>query len=423
MIIHVVKPGETVVSIAAQYGVLPDLLSLANGVGGQSLVPGQTLTVRYPAKLLTVQPGDTLYSIALREGVSVLQLWRCNPWLWGTERLYPGQTLVTGYQQEQQSTLLVTGYAYPYIREDLLRQTLPYLSACIPFTYGFTPEGRLLPLGDGALLALARQYGAESWMNLSTLTEEGGFSSALAEALLQNDAARARLAAEIAAQMAEKGYAGLDVDFEYLPGQSAAAYADFIRQLREALSPGGAPVTVALAPKTSAGQAGLLYEGHDYAALGAAADYCLLMTYEWGYAYSAPMAVSPIPKIRQVLDYAVTAIPAKKLLLGISSYGYDWPLPYEQGKTRARSIGCQQAITIAREHGADILFDESAQAPYFRYTAEEQAHEVWFEDARSIRAKLGLAAQYGLAGVGYWNLMRPFPQNWQVLDALCRIRR
>ncbi len=216
MIIHVVKPGETVVSIAAQYGVLPDLLSLANGVGGQSLVPGQTLVVRYPAGILTVQPGDTLYSIALREGVSVLQLWRCNPWLWGTERLYPGQTLVTGYQQEQQSTLLVTGYAYPYIREDLLRQTLPYLSACIPFTHGFTPEGRLLPLGDGALLALARQYGAESWMHLSTLTDEGGFSSALAEALLQNDAARARLAGEIAAQMAEKGYAGLDVDFEYL---------------------------------------------------------------------------------------------------------------------------------------------------------------------------------------------------------------
>ena len=146
-------------------------------------------------------------------------------------------------------------------------------------------------------------------------------------------------------------------------------------------------------------------------------------SYEWGYAYSEPMAVSPIPKIRQVLDYAVTVIPAKKLLLGISNYGYDWPLPYTQGKTRARSIGCQQAITIAREHGADILFDESAQAPYFRYTAEGRAHEVWFEDARSIRAKLGLAAQYGLAGVGYWNLMRPFPQNWQVLDALCRIRR
>ena len=119
----------------------------------------------------------------------------------------------------------------------------------------------------------------------------------------------------IPARMAAQGYTGLDVDFEYLPGQNAAAYADFIRQLRETLSPMGAPVTVALAPKTSAGQSGLLYEGHDYAALGAAADYCLLMTYEWGYAYSEPMAISPIPKIRQVLDYAVTAIPAEKLLL------------------------------------------------------------------------------------------------------------
>ena len=51
-----------------------------------------------------------------------------------------------------------------------------------------------------------------------------------------------------------------------------------------------------------------------------------------------------------------------------------------------------------------------------------QEHEVWFEDARSIRAKLDLAQEYGLYGVGYWNLMRPFPQNWLVLNALYNIR-
>ena len=49
-------------------------------------------------------------------------------------------------------------------------------------------------------------------------------------------------------------------------------------------------------------------------------------------------------------------------------------------------------------------------------------HEVWFEDARSIRAKLALTQEYGLYGVGYWNLMRPFSQNWRVLNALYRIR-
>ena len=49
-------------------------------------------------------------------------------------------------------------------------------------------------------------------------------------------------------------------------------------------------------------------------------------------------------------------------------------------------------------------------------------HEVWFEDARSIRAKLSLIPEYGLDGAGYWNLMRPFPQNWLVLDSLFTIR-
>ena len=51
-----------------------------------------------------------------------------------------------------------------------------------------------------------------------------------------------------------------------------------------------------------------------------------------------------------------------------------------------------------------------------------ELHEVWFEDARSIRAKLALVTEFGFLGIGYWNLMRPFPQNWLVLNALYRIR-
>ena len=63
--------------------------------------------------------------------------------------------------------------------------------------------------------------------------------------------------------------------------------------------------------------AGSLYEGHDYAAVGAAVDAVLLMTYEWGYTYGPPMAVAPLPNVQAVLDYAVTAILPKKILLGV----------------------------------------------------------------------------------------------------------
>ena len=131
------------------------------------------------------------------------------------------------------------------------------------------------------------------------------------------------------------------------------------------------------------------------------------------------MAVAPLPNVRAVLDYAVTELPAEKLLLGVPNYGYDWPLPVVQGQTRARSISNQQAIELALQYRIAIQYDESAQSPYFHYTAEGGIiHEVWFEDARSLSAKLRLIAEYGFLGGGIWNLMRPFSQIWLVADSL-----
>ena len=134
------------------------------------------------------------------------------------------------------------------------------------------------------------------------------------------------------------------------------------------------------------------------------------------------MAVAPLPQVRQVLRYALTAIPADKLFLGVPIYGYDWPLPWQEGVTRGVSLSPQEALALARTYGAEIQFDETAQAPHFRYTAPGgQEHEVWFEDARSAAAKFALAAENGLQGVGLWNLMRAAPQLYLVLNSLYNI--
>lgn len=115
------------------------------------------------------------------------------------------------------------------------------------------------------------------------------------------------------------------------------------------------------------------------------------------------------------MEYAVTEIPPQKIKLGIPNYGYDWPLPYERGVTRARTIGNIEAVQIAIEHGVNIQFDEVAQSPFFRYTEEGIEHEVWFEDVRSIRAKFGLIQEFGLVGAGYWQLMQLFRANWLLM--------
>ena len=134
------------------------------------------------------------------------------------------------------------------------------------------------------------------------------------------------------------------------------------------------------------------------------------------------MAVAPLPNVRAVLDYAVTEIPPGQIYLGVPNYGYDWTLPFIQGESRARSISNQRAIQIAAEYGVAIQYDETAQSPFFHYTDRAgRVHEVWFEDARSLDAKLRLIAEYGFQGGGIWNLMRPFSQIWLLLDALYQI--
>lgn len=284
MEIYVVRSGDTISRIASSFGVPLSQITQDNGLTEPfQLVVGQALVIRFPLRTYTVQSEDTLFSIARRFGMTMRQLWRNNPILGGGVQLYPGQTLVLSYQQQGNLPTTVNGYAYPFINMALLRATLPYLTWLTPFTYGITPQGSLVDLDDRELIALTRAQGASPMMHLSTLTAEGGFSNDLAHLVLTDMEVQARLIDAVEQQLQLRGYDGLDVDFEFVFPQDAAPYAAFLSRLHDRLSPQGYLVTAALAPKTSADQPGLLYEGHDYAAIGAAVDRVLLMTYEWGY--------------------------------------------------------------------------------------------------------------------------------------------
>ncbi len=425
MEIHTVTAGETLLSIARQYGVSVERLAADNELDIETpLVVGQTIVVLFPARSHTVQAGETLLSIAQAYGVSVNQLLRNNPVLGGEETVYPGQTIIIEYTQPKQGTLTVNGYAYPNIDRTVLRKTLPYLTYLTLFTYGITPEGELVTIDDQEVIDIARSYGVAPLMLLSSLDPSGTFNNALSTLVLTNEEVQTRLIGRILETLRAKNYFGLDIDFEFVLPEEREAYVTFVQRITARLNAEGYPVLVALAPKTSADQPGLLYESHDYAGIGAAANLVLLMTYEWGYTYGPPMAVSPLNKVREVVAFGVSQIPADKILMGGPNYGYDWTLPYVPGEGAARSIGNVMAVDIAREHGADIRFDRVAQAPFFNYyDVQGRQHEVWFEDASSIRAKLALASEFSLHGIAIWNVMRYFPQNWLVLNALYTIRR
>lgn len=135
------------------------------------------------------------------------------------------------------------------------------------------------------------------------------------------------------------------------------------------------------------------------------------------------MAVAPINKVREVIEYALTEIPREKIDIGIPNYGYDWELPFVRGVTKAQTIGNIEAVDIAIANGAEIQFDQTAMTPFFRYTLNGIEHEVWFEDVRSIREKFNLITEYGLRGMGYWQIMKLFRANWLLLADTFEIQK
>lgn len=365
-----------------------------------------------------VSRGESVYEIAGKYNISLQEIIEDNG-LSYPYQLVPGQALFLSVGGERTTgSLFVNGYAYPFIREEVLNTAVPALSSLTIFGYGFTREGRLVYADDEALLQAAEENRLTPVFLFSSLSESGNFSSENASYLFANEWLQDMLLQQILSVMLEKGYKSLDIDFEFIKPEDKEGFIGFIQKAVDLLHPYGLSVHVDLAPKTSAEQAGLLYEAHDYRRIGEIADTVLLMTYEWGYTYGPPMAVAPLDKVRQVVEYAVTEIDINKIYMGIPNYGYDWRLPFVRGTTKAETIGNEQAVQRAVQYGSEILYDEAAVSPYYYYTAADGAsHVVWFENAVSIQAKLDLIREFGLRGAGYWNLMRPFTQNWRLLES------
>lgn len=424
MIIHVVRPGESLFSISRIYGVSADKIWKDNELKDpRQLVIGQSLVILEGERKHAVAPGESIYTIARTYVMSPRAILAANPQITDPSKLKVGQIIIIPERTRKYGTIEVNGYSFPEIDMETLRKTLPNLTYLSIFNYQVMKDGSLKGIDDVPLIQAAREFKVAPLMVITNIEEGKGFNSDIAKEILTNETAQNNLINNIVKTLKEKNYYGLDIDFEYIYPQNREDYNNFLRKIVNILRPMGYTVTTALAPKIAEDQPGVLYEAHDYPVHGALVDHVILMTYEWGYTYSPPMAVAPIDKVTEVLDYAVTAIPRKKIFMGIPNYGYDWTLPYVKGSA-AKAVSNTEAVDLAYKEGAVILYDWKAQSPFFRYyDMNGKQHIVWFEDARSIKAKLDTANRYKLGGVSYWTIGKYFPQNWLVLNSLYDVKK
>ena len=425
MQIHVVRPGDTLWRLSQAYGVPVNQLIESNKIPNPTrLVVGQTIVIPIVGSYHWVRPGESLYTISRQYNVPISELIRIN------QILNPNQIpvgLLLYIPPKPRPTIDVGAYIDPRLTgarsATIVDQVADNLTFLNIFSYQVNIDGTLTPVNDQPSINAAYRHRAAPLMVLTNFTE-GRFSTELATKILNDEALQDKILDEAIAIMEEKGYVGLDFDFEYLGAQNREPYNQFLRKAASRLREKGYFISTALAPKLSAGQIGTLYEGHDYKAHGEIVDFIFFMTYEWGWSGGPPMAVSPLNQVRKVMEYAVSVVSRNKIMMGMPLYGYDWTLPYVPGGKFARAISPQQAIELAVRYNARIEYDPIAQAPHFNYYDEQgREHEVWFEDARSVQASFNLVKELGIRGLFYWVLGYDFPQNWLLIQDNFLVRK
>ena len=369
-----------------------------------------------------VRQNDTFLNIAQAFGISVSLLRSANPTITDLSR-FIGQVIHIPDNQMRR-IIEVNGYAFPDIDGQVLVDTLPYLTYLSIFSYRIKPNGSLAGIDDTALIQTARKAHVAPLMVITNTNEDDMFSAEVAHDILTDEALQKTILNNIVGILKLKNYYGLNVDFENIYPTDREAYSRFYQSATAILHPLGYTVAASVALRLKTGESGILYDIHEFPALGNLVNQVIMIvTYEWGQTYGPPMPIAPIDELRHVLDYAVSVIPSQRILMGMTNYGFDWTLPYIPS-TAAKMLAFTQAEAIAARTGATIRFDTSSQSPYFYYEDDMGiTHMVWFDNELSIRVHLELVDTYNLGGVSFWTINLFSPASYQTLTSLYDVRK
>ena len=276
------------------------------------------------------------------------------------------------------------------------RSALPWLTwissgCCRVDTTGLTDCGGTAPdvCGEGGaadILTVTNRY-------------EGVQAGESAHSLFHNLETQSLFLEKLHNELAAGPWQGVYLDLRVPLPWEREPFNRFLRTVAEQLHGEGCLLFSALPPKEGEEQRRPVAAAHDFALHGSVADYCVLAAGQWADPWGPPAAGTPLEELRRALDYTVSVIPPERVLLEIPGRARDWSLPFHPGAV-AQSLPSVTAVTIAGATGAEIRYSRTARCPFFRYAdGEGGAHEVWFEDARSLAEKCRLVRDYGLAGI------------------------
>jgi len=307
---------------------------------------------------------------------------------------------------------------------ETLEQHIEQMSVLAPQSFSVDEEGSVEGEVPAAVLETARR----AKVAVMPLLVNTGFDREVAGALLRSRRAQLRAVASLA-QLAERyGFVGWQLDLEYIAPADKAFYTQFVQRAAARLHREGRLLSIAVVPRFSdvypdvspshefhSGEWGAPY---DFRALGRAVDFLTLMTYDHHSSATPPGPVAGYEWVKAALDYASRRVPSQKILLGIPFYGREWI--QNGGETSAHSLSFADAQDRIEQSSVPGLWDERWRTPWFQYSDVDGMHTGWYENSRSLEAKLELMQSFHLRGFAAWRLGVEDPAFWTMISERTR---
>ncbi|MBM7865439.1 chitinase [Heliobacterium gestii] len=285
------------------------------------------------------------------------------------------------------------------------------MNAIATFTYLVDGQGNLTGTAPTDGLTLAKSKGIKTYAMIHNYSN-GGFSQTIASSLLGSAAARQNVITQLKTILPANGYAGVNIDIEYINPADRSNYTQFVKEVKDALGPLGYKVILSVIGKTYNDTTSSWGGAFDFNAIGQYADYVQIMTYDEHYPGGTPGPVASIGYVTKAVQYTLTTMPKEKILLGVATYGYDW---YSSG---TKTVNYLTVPKLLSQYGVTPNWDDASKSPWFTYTdSYSRSHTVWYENAQSTGYKLDLVNQYSLGGIGIWRLGFEDQSFWDAVNS------
>ena len=123
--------------------------------------------------------------------------------------------------------------------------------------------------------------------------------------------------------------------------------------------------------------------------------------------------------LKDAVSNTIAKVPQERVIMGIPFYTRLWAEQEVDGavKLSSEALTMSGAADVLERNDAEAKWDEATGQNYAEYTAKGVTYKIWMEDMDSLKERLKVISESGVAGVAAWRLGFETEEVWPVIDS------